>query len=99
VITRSSESVNATPLCVVTEKCHSVVLCTKGFLYDFYVGVGFIQIMQEKISEFRTHGILIDRKRLRRNCVLTEEKLDDIGLQLENSRKLLCQLALQTVFS
>jgi hypothetical protein len=28
------------------------------------------------LKKVRTHGILIDRKLLKRNCVLTEEKLD-----------------------
>jgi hypothetical protein len=49
------------------------------------------------VKNVRTHGILIDRKPLKRNCVLTEEKPDDIGHQLENSpRKSLQQLAQQS---
>jgi hypothetical protein len=31
------------------------------------------------VKEVQTHSILIDRKPLKRNRVLTEEKLDDIG--------------------
>jgi hypothetical protein len=38
------------------------------------------------LKKVRTHGILIDRKLLKRNRVLTEGKLDDIGHRLENSR-------------
>jgi hypothetical protein len=30
------------------------------------------------VKKFRTHGILIDRKPLQRDRVLTEEKIDDI---------------------
>jgi hypothetical protein len=37
------------------------------------------------VKKVRTNGILIDRKSLKRNDVLTEEKLDDIGHRLENS--------------
>jgi hypothetical protein len=37
------------------------------------------------VKKVRTHGILIDRKSLKRDHVLTEEKLVDIGHQLENS--------------
>jgi hypothetical protein len=45
------------------------------------------------VNKVRTHCILIDRKLLERNRVLTEEKLDDIGHRLENSpRKSLRQL-------
>jgi hypothetical protein len=48
------------------------------------------------VKKVRTHGTSIDRKPLKRNCVLTEEKLDDISCQLENSpRKSLRRLALQ----
>jgi hypothetical protein len=46
-----------------------------------------------------THGILIDRKPLK-NRVLAEEKLDDLGRQLENSPwKSLRVLALQSYVS
>jgi hypothetical protein len=46
------------------------------------------------VKKVRTHGILIDRKSLKGNRVLTEEKLDDIGYRLENSpRKSLRRLA------
>jgi hypothetical protein len=31
------------------------------------------------VKKARTNGIIIDRKPLKRNHVLTEEKLDDIG--------------------
>jgi hypothetical protein len=44
------------------------------------------------VKNIRTHGILIDRKLLK-SSVLTEEKLDDIGHRLENSRKSLRTLA------
>jgi hypothetical protein len=37
------------------------------------------------VTKVRTHGILIDRKPLKRNRVVIEEKQDDIGNQLENS--------------
>jgi hypothetical protein len=48
------------------------------------------------VKKVRTHGILIDRKLLKRNRVLTEEKLDSIGHRLENSpRKSLRRLARQ----
>jgi hypothetical protein len=46
------------------------------------------------VKKVRTSGILIDRKSLKRNRVLTEEKLDDIDHRLENSpRKSLQRLA------
>jgi hypothetical protein len=49
------------------------------------------------VKEVQIHRILINRKPLKRNSVLTEEKLDDIGCQLENSpRKALRQLALKS---
>jgi hypothetical protein len=42
----------------------------------------------------QTHDILIVRKPVKRGCVLTEEKLDDISYQVENSPgKFLWQLA------
>jgi hypothetical protein len=48
------------------------------------------------VTKVRTHGILIDRTPLKRNRVLTEEKLDDSGRRLGNSpRKSLRRLALQ----
>jgi hypothetical protein len=37
------------------------------------------------VKKVRCHGILIDRKPLKINRVLTEEKLNDIGHRLENS--------------
>jgi hypothetical protein len=37
------------------------------------------------VKEVKTHRILIDRKALKINHVLTGEKLDDIGHRLENS--------------
>jgi hypothetical protein len=44
--------------------------------------------------------LLINRKQLKRNRVLTEEKLDDIGSRLENSpRKSLRPLVLQSGIS
>jgi hypothetical protein len=49
------------------------------------------------VKKVRTHGILINRKSLKRNRVLTEEKLNDIGHRLENSpRKSLRRLARQS---
>jgi hypothetical protein len=52
--------------------------------------------ISELVKKVRTHGILIDRKPLKRNRVLTEEKLDDIGHRVENSpRKSLRRLAQQ----
>jgi hypothetical protein len=46
------------------------------------------------VKKVRTHSILIERKPLKRNCILTEEKLGDIGHRLENSPgKSLRQLA------
>jgi hypothetical protein len=49
------------------------------------------------VKKVQTHGILIDRKPLKRNHVLTEEKVDDIGLRLENPpKKSLRRLALQS---
>jgi hypothetical protein len=49
------------------------------------------------VKKLRTHGISIDRKPFKRNRVLTEEKLDDIGHRLENSpRKSLRRLARQS---
>jgi hypothetical protein len=57
-----------------------------------------IWIYNFQISEkVLTYGILIDRKPLERNRVLTEEKLYDIRRRLENSpRKSLQRLAVQT---
>jgi hypothetical protein len=37
------------------------------------------------VKRVQTNGILMDRKPLKRNCVLTEEELDDTGHRLENS--------------
>jgi hypothetical protein len=48
------------------------------------------------VKKVRTRGILINRKPLKRNRVLTEEKLHDIGHRLENSRKSLRWLAQQS---
>jgi hypothetical protein len=46
------------------------------------------------VKKVRTHSILVERKPLKRNHVLTEEKLNDIGWRLENSpRKSLWRLA------
>jgi hypothetical protein len=51
------------------------------------------------VKKVRTHGILIDRKPLKRNQVLTEEKLGDIGYRSENSpRKSLRLIAEQRIF-
>jgi hypothetical protein len=47
------------------------------------------------VKEFRTRVILIDRKSLKRNRVLTDEKLDDVGHRLENSLNSLPRLAQQ----
>jgi hypothetical protein len=48
------------------------------------------------VKKLRNHGILIDRKPLKRNRVLSEEKLDD-SRRIENSpRKPLRRLALQS---
>jgi hypothetical protein len=35
-------------------------------------------IISKVVKTFQTHGILIDRKPLKGNCVLTEEKLEII---------------------
>jgi hypothetical protein len=49
------------------------------------------------VKKVRTHGILIHRKPLNRNCIITEEKLDDIGRRLEYSpRKSLRRLTQQS---
>jgi hypothetical protein len=49
------------------------------------------------LKKVRTHGFITDRKPLKRNRVLTEEKLDEIGLRLENSpKKSLRRLAQQS---
>jgi hypothetical protein len=46
------------------------------------------------VKKVRTNGISSDRKPLKRNRVLTEEKLEDIGHRLEmSSRKSLRRLA------
>jgi hypothetical protein len=37
------------------------------------------------VKKVETHGILIDRKPIKRNSALTEEKLDYIGHLLVNS--------------
>jgi hypothetical protein len=51
------------------------------------------------VKKVWTHGILIDRKSLKRYCVLPEEKPDDIGRQLENSpQKYVQWLALECCF-
>ncbi|KAJ4433388.1 hypothetical protein ANN_15647 [Periplaneta americana] len=48
------------------------------------------------VNKFKTTGSVLDKKRRRRRHVLTEEKLDDIGAQLEQSpQKSLTQLAQQ----
>jgi hypothetical protein len=51
------------------------------------------------VKKVRTLGILIGRKPLKINHVLTEEKPDDTGSRLENSQKSLRQLALQSGIS
>jgi hypothetical protein len=52
------------------------------------------------VKKVRTHGILIDRRLLKRNRVLTEKKLDDIRRILENSpRKSFWRLTLQSYVS
>jgi hypothetical protein len=51
--------------------------------------------ISELVKKVRTHGILIDGKLLKRNRVLPEKKVDDIG-RLENSQKSLRRLALQS---
>jgi hypothetical protein len=51
------------------------------------------------VRKVRTHGILIDRKPLKINCVLTKGKPDDTGSRLGNSQKSLRQLALQSGIS
>jgi hypothetical protein len=49
------------------------------------------------VQKVRAHGILIDRKSLKRNGVLSEENLDDVSCRLENSpQKSLWQLAQQS---
>jgi hypothetical protein len=54
-------------------------------------------IISKLVKKVRTHGILINRTPLKRNRVLTEEKLGDIVRRLENSpRKSLRRLALQS---
>jgi retron-type reverse transcriptase len=42
-------------------------------------------IISKLVTKVRTHGILMDRKPLKRNRVLSGEKLDDIHHRLENS--------------
>jgi hypothetical protein len=37
------------------------------------------------VKQVLTHSTLVDRNPLKINCILTEEKLDDIGHRLENS--------------
>jgi hypothetical protein len=44
----------------------------------------FKDTISKLVKKVRIHGILIERKPLKRNTVLTDEKLDDIG-RLENS--------------
>jgi hypothetical protein len=39
----------------------------------------FADTISKLVKKVRTHSILINRKPLKRNRVLTEEKLDDIG--------------------
>jgi hypothetical protein len=52
------------------------------------------------VKKVLTHSILIDRKKLKKNRVLTEEKLDDIDRRLENSpRKSLRHFLLQSCVS
>jgi hypothetical protein len=49
------------------------------------------------VKKVRSHGILIDTEPLKRNRVLSEEKLNDNGHRLENSpRKFLQRLAQQS---
>jgi hypothetical protein len=49
------------------------------------------------VKKVRTHSNLTDRKQLKRNNVLIEEKLDDVGHRLENPpQKSLRQLARQS---
>ncbi|PNF15704.1 hypothetical protein B7P43_G12455 [Cryptotermes secundus] len=79
-------------------KTHSYKSCRRKFRHKFpETTCPSGDTISKLVKKVRTHGILIDRKPLKRNRVLTEEKLDDIGHRLENSpRKSLRRLAQQS---
>jgi hypothetical protein len=69
-------------------KSNSYKSCGRKFRHRFpHTTCPFGDITSKLMMEVRTHGILTDRKPLKRNCVLTEEKLDAIGHRLRNSPK------------
>jgi hypothetical protein len=76
-------------------KTNSYKLCRRKFRHKFPdTTCPSGNTISKFVKKVRTHGILIDRKPLKRNRVLTEEKLDCIGHRSENSpRKSLLQLA------
>jgi hypothetical protein len=65
--------------------------CRRKFLLTFPdITCPSGDIISKLVKKVRTHGILTERKPLKRNRVLTEEKLEDIGRRLENSPRKLC---------
>jgi transposase len=55
------------------------------------------QTIHSVVNKLREMGLLIDKKQKHKRCVLTEEKLDDIGARLEHTpRKSLKCLAQET---
>jgi hypothetical protein len=54
----------------------------------------FADTVSKLVKKVRTHSILIDRRPLKINRVLAEEKLDDVGRHIDNSpRKSFWRLA------
>jgi hypothetical protein len=66
--------------CYVKKNSHKS--CKRKFLCKFPKTCPSRDIISKLVKKVRTHSILINRKPLKRNCVLTEEKLDDIGHRL-----------------
>jgi hypothetical protein len=64
---------------IVMCKKNSYKLCRRKFRNKFPETSPSGDTISKLVKKVQTHGILTDRKLLKRNRVLTEEKLDDIG--------------------
>jgi hypothetical protein len=53
--------------------------CRRKFRHKFPDTCPSGDTISKLVKKIQTNSILIDRKPLKRNTVLTEEKLDDIG--------------------
>jgi hypothetical protein len=66
-------------------KTNSYKLCRRKFCCKFPgTTCPSGDTVSKLVKKVQTRGILIDRNPLKRNCVLTEGKLDDISHRLDN---------------